>query len=153
MGAHHLREAQSSDLDDDQAPSGGPTKRKKKPVETARDPAEIRDFMESVGGLNIIRQSELSCPSVGSGLRCWGLVCDLNVAHPLPFYGARGPCFLWRVELILSCGAHSFVWRSFFRVAGGPFACTRRTLFKGASLMTATPPRGTPIGLRLRPVG
>ena len=46
-GLHHSREVQMLSLGTENAPSGGPTKRMKKPVETARAPAKIRELFDS----------------------------------------------------------------------------------------------------------
>ena len=53
-------------------------------IEAARSPAEIREYMYSGGRLNILRQSNLVLPCVGSGLKCWVLFCDLDMIPHFP---------------------------------------------------------------------
>ena len=61
---------------------GGPTNRTKKWGETARTPAEFREFMDSGRRLDILRQTDLSLACVRAGLKCWALLYDLNtIAH------------------------------------------------------------------------
>ena len=51
-------------------------KRAEKPMETARSPAEIREFMDSARGLNVHRRTDLSLACARAGIKCWGLSCE-----------------------------------------------------------------------------
>ena len=62
----------------------GPTKGVKKLVGYVRVPAEICERPGSGRSLNILGQSHFSFASVSSGLKCWGLFCDLNLTLHFP---------------------------------------------------------------------
>ena len=53
-------------------------------TDAAGAPAETREFMASGRKLNFSRQTDLSLPCVSSGLRCWGLLCDLDLLPHFP---------------------------------------------------------------------
>ena len=57
LGSHRRREAQSLSLDDAAAPFGGPAERMEKFMQAARAPTEIREFADSCGRLNMLRQT------------------------------------------------------------------------------------------------
>ena len=68
LGSHHLREAQNLSVGDAAAPAGAPAKRTRKLMQDARAPAEIREFMDSGGKLNVLRRADLSLACVSSGI-------------------------------------------------------------------------------------
>ena len=76
MANRHLREAQAFSLDDGPTSLMGSPKRMEKPVETAKAPAEIREYMDTGRRLNILGQSDPSFPRVSSALKCWDLFCN-----------------------------------------------------------------------------
>ena len=84
VGTHHSREARTLGLDGQDGPPGGPSKRMKKLMQDAKAPAEIREFMDSGRMLNVLKQTDLSLACVSSGLRCWGVFCDLNMLPHFP---------------------------------------------------------------------
>ena len=84
MGLHHLRDAQKSSADAENAAPGGLTKRMKKLVETPRSQAEIREFLESGRRRIILRQPDSSLACVSSGLTRCGVFCDLNLIIHFP---------------------------------------------------------------------
>ena len=84
LGEHHVRETRQLSLDISGTSVGGPTKRRKKLSETARGPADLREFMDSGKSLRIFGQSDLTSARVRSGLKCWVLPCDINVISHFP---------------------------------------------------------------------
>ena len=84
FGSHHRRKAQSLRLGDAAAHPGGPARRTKQPMDNARAPAEIREFIDFGRRLNIHRQTDLSSACVKSGIKCWGLFRDLNMLPHFP---------------------------------------------------------------------
>ena len=79
LGAHRRREDQKLSLDGAQASQEGPSKRMGNPIEDAKHPPEIREYMDLGGRLNIPRMTDRSLVCVSSGLKRWGLFCDLNM--------------------------------------------------------------------------
>ena len=106
LGRRHLREAHSLSLGDQAGglSSGGPARKMKKPIDSDKTPAELRGFLESCGRLNVLRQTDLSLACVSSGLKCWGLFCDLNAElatlrwSSFSFRGKLSACIL-RISL------------------------------------------------------
>ena len=84
LGEHHRREVRRLSLGDALASLGGPSKRMKKLIDAARAPAGIREFLDSGRKLKLLRQTDLSFQRISSGLRCWGLFCDLNMLPHFP---------------------------------------------------------------------
>ena len=69
MGVHLFRGSQASRLKGGDASLGRPTKRMRNYVETAREPAAIREYMDSGTRLDSLSQSNLSVPWDSSGLQ------------------------------------------------------------------------------------
>ena len=106
LSRHHVREAQLLCLGDH---AGGfaardPTRGMKKLIDSDKTLAVLREFMESGGRLNVLRQTDLSLACVSSGLKCWGLFCDLNTElatlrwSSFSFRGKLSACIL-RISL------------------------------------------------------
>ena len=69
VGVHLFRGSQASRLKGGDASLGRPTKRMRNYVETAREPAAIREYMDSGTRLDSLSQSNLSVPWDSSGLQ------------------------------------------------------------------------------------
>ena len=115
MGQYQSREAQMLSFGEENASPGAPTKRLEKLVETARKLPEMRKYVFPGRRLRALRRADLSFACLSSGLKFWGLSCDLNLIS------------------FCSCAALTVLWRSPFFLAGGPFVCISRTQLQDAS--------------------
>ena len=94
LRSHHVRGAQNLSPGDPAAPAGGPANRMRRLMQDAGAPAAIREFMDSGGKLDVLRQADLSAARVSSGIKCWGLICDLKMIPHFP--PTELPVLRWR---------------------------------------------------------